>query len=171
MLIDADQFNERLTSYARSAWRFETQPTYTMPNEQPTLARFLAGDAMPEGHNHEWHELVATLVNSGRSVGRVRTVQRPLTDYQRYQLAWGIPGNVNAGEDIRILDLSEHELDLPAQDFWLFDDSTVVLLNFYDDGTLDNVELLDNPDVVYYRKVRDTALVYAVSFNEWNAGS
>ncbi|MCP2262486.1 hypothetical protein LX15_006225 [Streptoalloteichus tenebrarius] len=169
MLLDAEQFRKHLTGFDRSAWRFETQPTYTMPNEQESLARFLSGEPQPEGHNAGWHGTVRSLVAEGKSIGRVRTVRKPLTDYQRYQLAWGIPGNVEAGEDIRILDLTDLDLDLPTQDFWLFDESVVVDLNFRPDGTLINIERREDADLAQYLKWRDLALAHAVPVSEWNA--
>lgn len=169
VLLDGEQFGKHLRGYERSAWRFETQPTYTMPNEQASQARFLAGEPKPDDHNASWHETVRSLVTAGKTIGRVRTVRRPLTDYQRYQLAWGIPGNIAAGEDIRILDLTEDDLGLPSQDFWLFDDRIVVDLNFRPDGTLINVDQLDNPDIDQYRQWRDIALAHAVPLAEWNA--
>lgn len=105
----------------------------------------------------------------GKTLGRARVVRRPLTVYQRYQLDWGIPGNIDAGEDIRILDMTDLDLDLPDQDFWLFDDEIVVHLNFESDGTLINVDQLENPDLLQYRKWRDTALAHAVPFSEFDA--
>jgi hypothetical protein len=169
VLLDGEQFGKHLRGYEQSAWRFETQPTYTMPNEQTSLARFLAGEPQPEGHNASWHETVRSLVAAGKTIGRVRTVRHPLTDYQRYQLAWGIPGNIAAGEDIRILDLTDDDLGLPSQDFWLFDDRLVVDLNFRPDGTLINVDQRDNPDIDQYRQWRDIARAHAVPLDEWNA--
>ncbi|SHE75696.1 DUF6879 family protein [Streptoalloteichus hindustanus] len=167
MLLDPVQFRRHLTGFDRSAWRFETQPTYTMPNEQESLAGFLAGRPKPEGHNSGWHTTVRALVADGKSIGRVMTVREPLTDYQRYQLAWGIPGNVAAGEDIRILDLTDLDLDLPPQDFWLFDESVVVDLNFRQDGTLVNIERRQDPDLARYLEWRDVALAHAVPVGEW----
>jgi hypothetical protein len=171
VLLDSAQFTLQLTGYERSAWRFETQPTYTIPIEQASLSRFLAGEPKPPDHNETWHEHVRSLVAAGKSIGRVRTVRRPLTDYQRYQLAWGIPGNIEAGEDIRILDLTDLQLDLPTQDFWLFDETTVVDLNFRPDGTLINVDKLEDPKLEQYLTWRDTALSHAMPFGEWNAGT
>ncbi|RZS32641.1 hypothetical protein EV193_11117 [Herbihabitans rhizosphaerae] len=76
------------------------------------------------------------------------------------------PGE-RAGEDYRILDLTEKSIDLPQQDFWLFDDSTVALLNFNDDGTLRNRELADPSELDKYRSLRDLALAKAASFLEY----
>ena len=171
MLIDRDEFNALFDSYKQSAWRWENQPAYTMSREQETLALFLAGEPMPEGFNSAWHKRVSNWVNSGKSIGRARTVRRPLTDYQRYWLSWAGPTNTAAGEDIRVLDLDEHDLgmDLPEQDFWMFDESMVVYLNFRPDGTLISFEQLEEPDLEYHLKLRDTALAHAVPINEWNA--
>jgi hypothetical protein len=108
-------------------------------------------------------------VAAGKTIGRARVVRHPLTEYQRYQLAWGIPGNVEAGEDIRILDLTNLELDLPSQDFWIFDETIVVHLNFRPDGTLINHDRQENPDLKQYLTWRDTALAHAVPLSEWNA--
>ena len=153
----------------RSAWRFEAQPTYTMPREQENLRRWRAGESKPEWHNAEWHERVRGYRADGKNVGRVRVVRRPLTEYVRFQLDWAIPGNIEAGEDIRILDLTALELDLPAHDFWLFDDETIVDLNFNPDGTLLNLQLREDPDLPMYLEWRDTALAQAVSLSEFNA--
>ena len=169
MLLEPTAFAARLRDFERSAWRFEAQPVYTMPAERKSLARFLAGEPKPDDHNIAWRTNVQGIVASGRNIGRVRTVRRPLNDYQRYQLAWGIPGNVEAGEDIRILDVTDADLGLPVQDFWLFDGRIVVNLNFRPDGTLVNIEQVDEPDLARYLAWQRTAMAAAVSFNEWNA--
>lgn len=153
----------------RSAWRFECQQTYTMPREQDNLSRWRSGQPKPEGHNAEWHERVKGYLADGKTIGRVRVIRRPLSEYIRFQLDWAIPGNIEAGEDTRILEMTELELDLPAHDFWLFDDQLVVDMNFNPDGTLINLDQRENPDLAMYRKWRDTALAHAVPFSEWNA--
>lgn len=169
MFLDGQQFGQYLTDYKRTAWRFETQPAYSMPNEEENLRRWRAGEHKPESHNATWHDTVRRAVGAGKTIGRVRTVRHPLTEYQRFQLDWAIPGNIAAGEDIRILDLTGLDLDLPSQDFWIFDEGTVVDLNFRPDGTLINVDKLEEPDLDQYLKWRDTALAHAVSLREWNA--
>jgi hypothetical protein len=167
MLLDGARFARHLQDYERSAWRLETQPIYTMPNEQRTLRMFLSGEPRPEWHNADWHESVRAIVATGKTIGRVRTVRQPLTDYQRYQLAWGIPNNISAGEDIRILDLTDNNLGLPDQDFWLFDNSIVVHLNFNLDGTLLNIDQLESPDLSPYLRWQEIALKHAVSYAEY----
>ncbi|SDJ69328.1 hypothetical protein SAMN04487820_101319 [Actinopolyspora mzabensis] len=169
MLLDAEEFGRRFVECERSAWRFECQSTYNMSREQENLRLFRAGASKPEGHNSRWHERVRAFSAAGKTIGRVRTVRRPLSEYQRYQLAWGIPGNLDAGEDIRILDLTDLEFDLPPHDFWLFDESLVVELCFDSDGTLVTRQQLENPDLTRYLAWRDTALSHAETLSDWNA--
>lgn len=167
MFLDGEQWQAYFRDFKHSAWRFEVQPTYTMPAEAESLARFLRGEPKPETHNAAWHVTVRDAIEAGKTFGRVRVVRRPLTDYQRYQFAWGIPGNITAGEDIRVLDLTDKELDLPEQDFWLFDESVVVHLNYRPDGTQINRELVADPDLSKYLRWRDLALEDAVPFGEY----
>lgn len=167
MRLDSETWQSYFRDYERSAWRLEVQPTYSMPNEQASIVKFLAGEPKPAEHNARWHVTVRNNVAAGKTMGRVRVVRRPLTDYQRYQLAWGIPGNIGAGEDIRILDATDDSYGLPDQDFWLFDDATVVHLNFASDGTLIDRELIEHPDLAKYLSWRDVALAHAVALDDF----
>ncbi|MBW8090311.1 hypothetical protein IGW14_20390 [Streptomyces hygroscopicus subsp. hygroscopicus] len=171
MLLDGDGWREYFDAFEREAWRFEAQPTYTMPKEQENVARFLAGEAKPADHNARWHERVKGYIDSGRSIGRVRVVRQPLTDYQRYQFAWGIPGNIKAGEDIRILDVTHDDYGLPltGQDWWMFDRTRIARLNFRPDGTQINREAYEG-DPAPYREWQRLALEHAVPFKEYVKG-
>lgn len=171
MLLDGESWRSVFDSFERTAWRFEAQATYTMPAEAENLARFLRGEPKPQGHNARWHERVRAYVETGRTVGRVRVVRQPLTDYQRYQFAWGIPGNIQAGEDIRVLDATGDSFGLPltGQDWWMFDASRVVHLNFRPDGTQSSRETYEG-DVAPYLEWQRIALEHAVPFEEYVKG-
>ncbi|MGE7389841.1 DUF6879 family protein [Streptomyces sp. NPDC004126] len=171
MLLDGDGWRAFFDAFEREAWRFEAQPTYTMPKEQENVARFLRGEAKPANHNASWHERVRSYVDSGRSIARVRIVRQPLTDYQSYQFAWGIPGNINAGEDIRVLDVTRDDYGLPltGQDWWMFDENRIAHLNFRADGTQINREVHEG-DPAPYREWKRVALEYAVPFKEYVKG-
>ncbi|MEU5897697.1 DUF6879 family protein [Streptomyces venezuelae] len=171
MLLDGEDWRRYFDAFAHEAWRFEAQPTYTMPKEQESLARFLRGADKPSAHNARWHERVRGYVKSGKRIGRVRIVRRPLTDYQRYQFAWGIPGNIAAGEDIRILDvtLEDYGLPLSGRDWWLFDEARIAHLNFRPDGTQINREAFEG-DPTPYLEWKRTALEHSVTFEEYVKG-
>lgn len=169
MIISSEEFGAMFETYERSAFRMETRQIYTMPAEQPNLARFLAGEPKPEGHNASWHELVRVNIAAGKTMQRLKIVRRPFTDYTRYLMSWGVPGNAEAGEDYRILDLTEREFGMPEQDYWIFDESTVILLNFNPDGTLVERRVAESADFDKYTHWRDIALPEAVPFVEYRS--
>jgi hypothetical protein len=98
-------------------------------------------------------------------------VRQPLTDYQRYQFAWGIPGNIQAGEDIRVLDVTHDDYNLPltGRDWWIFDERRIVHLNFRSDGTQINREAYEG-DPAPYLEWKRIALERAVPFQEYVKG-
>ncbi|MFD4630472.1 DUF6879 family protein [Streptomyces sp. NPDC058284] len=171
MLLDGEEWRRFFDTFEHEAWRFEAQPTYTMPKEQENVARFLRGESKPDDHNARWHERVRGYVESGKRVGRVRIVRQPLTDYQRYQFAWGIPGNIAAGEDIRVLDVTQEGYGLPlsGRDWWMFDELRIAHLNFRPDGTqISRVTYEGDP--APYREWQRIALEHAVPFEEYVKG-
>ncbi|TCP50131.1 hypothetical protein EV191_108220 [Tamaricihabitans halophyticus] len=165
MLLSDDGIGKLFDNFQRSAFRMETQPVYTMEAEQDELRQFLAGEPIPQGFNAGWHNEVRGNLAAGKTMTRLKVVRRPFTDYTRFLFGWAIPGNVEAGEDYRILDLTDSELAIPNQDFWLFDDETVALLNFNEDGTLQSRELAQ--EVAPYLEWRDIALRESVPFGDY----
>jgi hypothetical protein len=171
MLLDLDQWREIFRGFTKSAFRLEVQQIYTMPDEREDFERFLAGLPALPGDNHEWHDRVRGYVAEGRTVQRAKVVRRPLTDYTRYLVARGIPENVEAGEDYRIIEAADRDTGLPDQDFWMFDERVVVHLHYETDGTQRSRELVEDPDLSRYLRWRDLALEQGVPFDEWHAGS
>lgn len=167
MLLNNETSAALFRDFRRSAFRLETLQTYTIPRDQVSYEQFLAGEPKPEDYNATWEATVRQHVAAGKSMHRVKVVRRPFTDYTRYMFAWALPRNVAAGEDYHILDLTDRDLDLPEQDFWLFDDETVLLLNFNRDGTLQDRGLAGPSEVDHYRRRRDLALAEAVPFGEY----
>jgi hypothetical protein len=169
--LTRDDFSAMFETFARSAFRLEVHQVYTMPREQPNIALFLAGERKPENHNSAWHDLIRANIAAGKTMIRAKVVRWPLTDYLRYQFAWSVPGNVDAGEDYRIIDVTDRDVDLPDQDFWMFDESKVVLMNYNSDGTMRGHELVESEDVNKYCRWRDAALKESVRFSEYRAGA
>ncbi|CAM4015546.1 DUF6879 family protein [Nocardiopsis rhodophaea] len=165
-MISETELAEYFKNFTSSAFRLETLDTYRVDDEAEYFERFMAGGEFPEDwHDNPW---VRSITKSGRKLSRVHVLRTPLSDYLRFQLGWGYPGNVHDGEDIRILNLSEVQVSgLPDHDFWLFDDAYVLRMYYSDDGTFEGAQQLSPDRTGEYIKYRDLALSAATSYTDF----
>jgi hypothetical protein len=154
--------------FRRSAWRLETLPVYKVGPEEGDVERFLAtGEVSDEREPGDWYDKIRRWRVEGRMIGRVHTITPPLGDYLRYEFAC-YPQNVEAGEDVRILDYSRTaNPGLPAQDFWLFDDEIVVLMHYAGDGTQLGRERLVDVDPAPYLRYKELAVEHSIPFTRY----
>ncbi|GAA0374041.1 DUF6879 family protein [Streptomyces blastmyceticus] len=166
MLLVGDDFNRLFQTFESSAFKVETKDHYDVDGEREEFASFLAGGRMPE--NWEDSPWVRSMVDSGRSLRRVHILRSPLTDYLRFELGWGYVGNVKAGEEIRIIDLADQEIEsLPDHDFWLFDDAKVYRMHYTEDDEFLGAEPLGEYALPQYRAYRDTSWKHAISYADY----
>ncbi len=162
MLLDGEAWAEKFKTFQTEAWRLETLPQYLVPQEAEEFAAFKAGARFPGPYEDAWMAMVRT-----RSVGRVHIVTRPLTDYLRFEFERYYQHQAPAGEDIRILDITDRPNPLPdVQDFWMFDRSTVVLMKYEADGTQIERELYEG-DPAPFLEYQRIAIAESVPFLEY----
>jgi hypothetical protein len=164
--MNAQELGRLFETFTRSAFRLECLPAYdvTEDAERERFRLWLAGER-PAAQERGWPELVATAVAAGKTMQRVRLVETPPTEYQRFELEWGYPANVAAGESIHILD--DRPDGLLAVDFWLFDDETVVVLEYDDAGRFVGPVVAETLEP--YRQARDMALKSSILFRQYLA--
>ncbi|MFP5070955.1 DUF6879 family protein [Pseudonocardia nantongensis] len=133
----------RFTDYA---WRYEGRDVYTVDGEQERIDAFLRSGVVPRKtrDNNGWIRIVEDVCARGASIGRVRAVGRPVTDYTRFEFA-AYPDNIAAGEDVQVIE--RQQLDRAwdsVPDFWLFDDTTAFVQHFDEAGRFLGAERVDN---------------------------
>jgi hypothetical protein len=162
--MNTDDLGALFETFVSSAFRLETLSEYRVPQDTEWLRMFREGRPRPQARNDRpWLATVRNAKARGAQMQRVRLVQTPLTEYQRFQFSWGYVENEEAGEEIRILD---HEPPgLLHQDFWLFDDATAVILEYDNAGQFLRPAMVS--DVASYRRARDLALAVSVPFSEY----
>ena len=164
--MSPEELGKLFESFRYSAFRLECLPSYdvTEDDEAEALRLFLDGTTEPPWRKHrEWPDTVRRAKRRGAQMQRVRLMETPPTNYQRFQCAWSYPANVEAGEDIRVLNQKPDEL--LVVDFWLFDDTTAVVLEYDDNGRFLVPVVAETTEP--YRRTRDLALRSAVRFSEY----
>jgi len=162
--VNTDEFGKLFETFRSLAFRLETLPEYRVPQDVESLRLFREGQPPPESRRERpWLQTIRNANARGARMQRVRVIRGALTEYQRFQFAWGYPDNLAAGEDIRILDQ-----DVPGvldHDYWLFDDATVVRMDYDNEGQFLRPVVVD--DVALYRRCGDVALAHAVPFSDY----
>ncbi|MEO3752308.1 DUF6879 family protein [Streptomyces sp. B6B3] len=166
MRLDGEEWPRFFDSFKRAAWRLETLPVYRMPGEQDDLARFRATGKVEVPEDSAWRRRIRHFCATGRTIGRVHVVTRPLTDYLRWEFAFQAH-SVRAGEEIRVLDLTDRaNPGLPGQDFWMLDDQ-IVEMRYDSEGHQIGRFLLDDPDLDQYREWKRIAVEHSVPLAEF----
>lgn len=144
--------------FARTAWRWETRRAYGVPHETEDFRRFLRGEPAVPDPARPWLATMRALRDEGKSVGRVRVLDDPPTDYQRWLLE-DVLDSVEAGEDIRYLTRADAEgLGVSMRDFWLFDSRVVGVFHFDGDVSLGMELREDAGEAAAARHIRSLAV-------------
>lgn len=130
-------------TFTASAVRLETRQHYAVPGDEERQRAYRDGRPLPERSGKAATvQLIRDAVDIGKVFERVHIVDRPLSDYVRYELDAAYPENVAAGERVWIVDRRAHpDLAAVERDFALFDAGT------------------DRADVIWYDYTADGELV------------
>lgn len=166
-LLGFEDFGRMFTNLKHSAWRLETRHRYASDEETSTYEEFIRAGTVAWDLDDPWCVNRRAQSALGKRFERVRVLDSPATDGQRYLLD-NARRNSAVGETIRVLPRSTaEELRLPNEDFWIFDARVVALLRFDGADEMTGVELITNPvEVVRYCQVREAAWHHAVPYED-----
>lgn len=151
-----------LENFKESAFRLESLPAYSVPEEADMLAHFRRTGVAVLDDNHPWPPMVRTATQAGKRMQRVRVVSTPLSEYERFELAL-YPHSVACGEDIRILEDARFTF---RSDFWLLDDEACFVMHYDETGAFLGVEQVDPAP---YRERRRLALSWSIPLADYTA--
>ncbi len=164
-----DELRAAFKQLEREAFRLEVQQSYGGVAD-PGWDAWQAGRPLPERtvDNDWWLAEVASHVAAGRRRYRVLVVDRPPTDYVRYELA-AFAFNIAAGEEIFVvLREADPELFTLTEDFWMLDERFVAIMR-YDENNRPLGPAKPTESVETYVAHRKLALKHAVRLREWVA--
>lgn len=150
--VDPAEFEAQFTTFSYSAFRLEQFQYYDGTGPAP-----------------EWAAQVKANRRWGKTHQRVHVVTEPLTAAMREELTEGYPGNVAAGEDIRIIPVADGWPEgVPCEDFWLFDSSRLYAMRYEPDGKFAGATRVRDPQrVVAACGARDAALHRAIPWRAY----
>ncbi|AZM51740.1 hypothetical protein DMA15_03405 [Streptomyces sp. WAC 01529] len=169
-LISPEEFGRLFETFEHTAWHLETRRGYASDREDPDFGAFLSTGRVTWDLDSAWNRNIRDQVDSGKRVGRVRVVDNPPTDGQRFLLGYGAV-NVASGEDVGCLWRADAQrISLPEEDFWIFDSRLVAVLHFDEGDVLTSIETITEPaEVVRYSMARDAAVHHAIPYKDFVA--
>lgn len=170
--LSIEEFGALFSSFERSAFRLETLPEYAVDQEIDVFNRWLAGEPnLPKDWLPEWFQQIADSTNAGREWTQIHAFAGGLNPYLKYEIEWAYVMSDEAGMKVAILDdprPQHHFGALPYEDFWLFDDSVVVAMDYDAEGHFTGARKITDPATVSrYRQARDVALRHATPLAEY----
>jgi len=173
--VEAGQ-GDPFANFTHSAFRLEVLPQYLVDVEAERFQAFREDQPLPPwpAESVAWFEGIAVSTAAGKSWSRVHVVDRPLSDYTRFELEC-YASNVAAGEAVRIAERAGRpELAELVEDFWLFDAETdhpvALLMKYAADGRwLGYWRTEDRPVIEECKRQRDVALAASVPLEAYVA--
>ncbi|MGW1427577.1 DUF6879 family protein [Streptomyces sp. NPDC001108] len=170
MLLDGDEWRRRFVEIKQEAWRLETLQQYLVAHEAEEFAAFREGRVIAPYATSAYTERVSRQRAEGKRNGRVHIVTQPLSDYLRFEFVRYYEVHSRAGDDIRILDVTNRPNPLGGvRDFWMFDQNEVVLMNYEEDGRQISREVFEG-DVSSFIEYQRVAITESVPFEEYMNG-
>ncbi|MEN8655549.1 DUF6879 family protein [Streptomyces sp. 21So2-11] len=169
-ILTPEEFARMFENFRHSAWHLEVARGYAVDRATSTYKQFVRGETPTWDMASPWARTISAKTADGVSVARVRIVDNPPTEGQRYLLAHA-DHNAQLGEEVRNMwreDAERH--NLPDEDFWIFDSHIVALCLWDEAENLTGVELISEPARVnQYNRLRDAAMHYALPYPQFVA--
>lgn len=163
-LLHAEEFERKFHTFRSSVFRLETLQVYAGSGEDDAIEAFERGDLSPppDPEQDAWEAMIRANLAASRTMQRVHVITEPLTPYMRFELAWAYPPNIAAGEDVRVVAADDGwPSTLPHMDFWLFDDSEVLVAQYEANGSWLGVEQIDDARLLADARMWQAAAVAA----------
>jgi hypothetical protein len=134
-LSDWDIVEARFSAVTVSMFRLECLQVYDVDYEASDIAAFRSGTTSPPAtYLSDWCKTIESNTRRGVVCERVRLITSPLTEYTKYEVAWGYATTMKAGEKVRVILQNKWPIfktEVPIlKDFWMFDNMQVFLVDY-----------------------------------------
>ena len=141
-------------SFKKNAFRVETLQSYDVSEEQDAYDYFLINKELPEWSQDEWLNIIKQAKTRWATMQRVHLIQFPISQYLSFELE-EYKNNIKAWEEIFYIPIEKCSIKIES-DFWIFDDTTVLKMNYDNDGAFINFEEIE--DISPYLEIKNYLL-------------
>jgi hypothetical protein len=173
MRLDERGLGEYTDRFDHDAFRHETATNYLVDNGSADWVRWQAGELGPAPDEvRPWSEwLRAQRARPTRpTIRRVRVIYaHPLTEHLRFEIGYQYRANTAAGEDIRILDLTEQPRPdgMLDDEFWMMDGVRAALMAYDKAGRFTAAETIEGLGMQVVRRAAAAAWDTAEPLEVW----
>lgn len=171
--MTGEELLEAFRAFTHEAVRLETLQHYQVPGDEERQRAFREGRPLPPRPEKSASvEIIRNATAAGKRFARIHIVDKPLSDYVRYEIGAAYPENAAAGEEILIVDRADDpRLRQFREDFVLLDGGTehasVIWYRYDENGELLRWERGSRADVEACRAALTLAQAYAVPLSEY----
>lgn len=171
-------FDALFDQFEHSAFRLEAQPAYNVGGQEAVrIAAYRERRPRPErsARTDPWLTRIAVTTAQGKQWRRLRVLDDPLTDYQRYQLLSGTYLEAQAcGDETVLLDRVHAGPAADQPDFWLFDGGLPTaqgfLMRYTRDGQFEGLVPAGVAELRVMQDIADRVASTATPLAEYLAG-
>lgn len=171
--MTGEELLEAFRTFTRDAVRLETRQYYNVPGDDDRQRAFHEGRPLPaRAEKSTSIRIIQDATAAGKRFERIHVVDKPLSDYVRYEIEAAYPENAAAGERILIVDrAADPRLDVLREDFVLLDGATehasVIWYRYTEAGDITGWEAGTSADVRACREALDLARSHAVPLSDY----
>jgi hypothetical protein len=171
--VTGEELLDAFRSFTHEAVRLETLQYYDVPGDEDRQRAFREGRPLPSRPEKSTSvQIIQDATAAGKRFERIHVVDKPLSDYVRYEIEAAYPENAAAGERILIVDrAADPRLDLLREDFVLLDGDTnhpsVIWYRYTDAGEITSWDAGTSADVRACHDALELARTHAVPLSEF----
>ena len=133
---------EYFNSFQKSAFRVETLQRYNVDEEMEAYEFFMKNKKVPGWLWEDWHDIVRQAKSRRAIMQRVHLIQFPISSYVLFEIE-AYKKNIEAWEEIFYIPFEKCSVEVKS-DFWIFDDSIILKMNYDKDGRFINFEEMND---------------------------
>ena len=157
----------------KEAFRLELLDCYHIEGEWEQFQQFKNSvKTVADEETENFCEIISQYDSEGKKIVRVHVIPKKLTDYLRFEIETGYIPQLRAGARIYLIHRETYshllQQDYNPNDFWLFDNSIIIELEYDKEGHfLKERAIKDEKTIKEYITLKEKLIDNAIPLEDW----